>query len=414
MKFLFKKNQSNLSTTVDATELQSLRDENNELKRALEEVRKVSGSVAKGDLSARIIHWDEFGELSPTLANLNQSYDLVDAFIREASASLDAAKNKEYHRTFMTDGILGDFGRAAQIINSAAKSMKDSDELRKAQLLELADQFEHQVVEIVGSLSIASQNTNENAKKVISNADETTQMATSVAAAAEEATTNVATVAAAAQQLSATVEVIEAQVSASARSTIEAAGNIDKTSGTISELSLASETIGNVVKLIGDIANQTNMLALNATIESARAGEAGRGFAVVATEVKALARQTTEATNGIAAQISEIQIKTNESVSAVGNIKEVIGKLDLIAKAIAAAISEQAAAMLDISRNITEASQGASDVSRHINNVSRNTNTTLSLAQELIGASNDVESQTNRLKDQSEGFVLRIRNMGNI
>jgi len=87
--------------------------------------------------------------------------------------------------------------------------------------------------------------------------------------------------------------------------------------------------------------------------------------------------------------------------------------LNAISKAIAGAIAEQTAAMLDMSRNITEASQGASDVSMHINNVSTNTNITLSLAQELVTASDEVETQTNLLKEQSEGFVLSIRKMGN-
>jgi len=413
MRSLFSKQQNNSLSQSERDELQALREENKKLTLAFDEVRHVSDRVAKGELSARVINWDEYGDLSTTLSNLNKSYDLVDAFIRESTASLEAANNKEYHRTFMTQGILGDFGRAADSINKTAQSMQESDVLHKTQLNELADQFESQVLEIIGSLSVSSQKANENANQVISNADETKQMATSVAAAAEEATTNVATVAAAAQQLSASVGEIEKQVSASTLNTKEAASNAETTSGTISELSKASETIGNVVKLIGDIANQTNMLALNATIESARAGEAGRGFAVVATEVKALAQQTTDATNGIAAQISEIQSKTNESVSAVGSIRDGIEELNAISKAIAGAIAEQTAAMLDMSRNITEASQGASDVSMHINNVSTNTNITLSLAQELVTASDEVETQTNLLKEQSEGFVLSIRKMGN-
>src|SRR3954465_1300982 len=92
----------------------------------------------------------------------------------------------------------------------------------------------------------------------------------------------------------------------------------------ITALSQAAGRIGDVVKLITGIAEQTNLLALNATIEAARAGEAGRGFAAVARGGKALAGQTSRATEEIAAQIAGMQRATARSIEAIGAIEHII------------------------------------------------------------------------------------------
>ena len=96
-----------------------------------------------------------------------------------------------------------------------------------------------------------------------------------------------------------------------------AVSRADQTDERIGQLSRAAQQIGEVVKLITAIAEQTNLLALNATIEAARAGEAGRGFAVVASEVKSLASQTAKATDEISCHISGIQSATQDSVNAI-------------------------------------------------------------------------------------------------
>ena len=103
----------------------------------------------------------------------------------------------------------------------------------------------------------------------------------------------------------------------------------------INELSQAAGRIGDVVKLITAIAEQTNLLALNATIEAARAGEAGRGFAVVASEVKQLASQTAKATDEIGTQIAGMQTATQNSVAAIKEIGGTIGRISEIASTIA-------------------------------------------------------------------------------
>ena len=92
---------------------------------------------------------------------------------------------------------------------------------------------------------------------------------------------------------------------------------VQETSKRIKRLGESSQEVGEIVKLIGDIADRTSILALNASIQAAMAGEAGRGFAVVAEEVERLAERATDATKQISTIINTIQTETNEAVTAM-------------------------------------------------------------------------------------------------
>ena len=90
----------------------------------------------------------------------------------------------------------------------------------------------------------------------------------------------------------------------------------------VDSLGSKSEKIGEIINVINEIADQTNLLALNAAIEAARAGEQGRGFAVVADEVRNLAVKTMSSTKQIGAMVAEIQKETREAVSTIENAKQ--------------------------------------------------------------------------------------------
>ncbi|UTW55418.1 methyl-accepting chemotaxis protein [Kordiimonas sp. SCSIO 12610] len=406
---IFRTTTTNPSAPTVQSDYDEMKDRLDLYERAFEEIKNVASNVSKGDFSARIVNWDEYDQLSETLAALNQSYDLADAFIREASASLQAALRKEYHRVFLEQGILGDLGRGARIINDASAAMKEAEENHIKLVNELAESFEKEVLAAVDSVAELANRTKENASKLQQNSEDNQAQANSVAAAAEQASVNVQTVAAASEELSASVEEIAKQVNRSSQRSSEASESASNTNDTIGELAEASKTIGDVVGLINDIADQTNLLALNATIEAARAGDAGKGFAVVASEVKSLAQQTSTATGDIGVQIKDIQDKTGLSVNAILDIAKVIDELNEIASSIAAATEEQSSATIEISRNIQEASQGTDEVSTSIQQVSQTVADTLEMASELKSSALEMQDQMAAVKKQSLKFVNSIR-----
>jgi methyl-accepting chemotaxis protein len=177
----------------------------------------------------------------------------------------------------------------------------------------------------------------------------------------------------------------------------------------VGELAQAASRIGDVVELINTIAGQTNLLALNATIEAARAGEAGRGFAVVASEVKALAEQTAKATGEISQQISGIQAATEDSVGAIREISDTIGRMSEISAAIASAVEEQGAATQEISRNIQHAAAGTQQVSSNISDVQHGATETGSASAQVHSAAQSLSSESNRLKLEVAKFLETVR-----
>lgn len=361
--------------------------------------------VLKGDFEIRISDIGEGSDLDRLLILVNDIIDRSDAYLREAAACTEHVANNQYWRTIVTDGMLGSYRTASEKVNSAVHTMAGKVD----SFTEVLDSFETELVGVVDTVSNTSEQMQDFARGMGRIAEQTSEKATNVAAASEEASVNVQTVSAASEELTASIAEISSQV----MTTTSAMGTTQDQSQQIKEkvsnLAGLADNIGSVIELIRDISDQTNMLALNATIEAARAGEAGKGFAVVATEVKNLAKQTSDATEEIATQITAIQHATSEAESDITQIAKEIDYVTSANSSVSAAVEEQTAATGEIARNIEQASAATMEVNVNINEVSGGARETQESSEKVNAAAQQLFEQSESLKASVHTFMENAR-----
>ena len=173
-------------------------------------------------------------------------------------------------------------------------------------------------------------------------------------------------------------------------STVELASMVERLNNRVGE-------IGDIVTVIKDIADQTNLLALNAAIEAARAGEQGRGFAVVADEVRKLAERTIKATAEISEKISAVQTESDQTTRSMEEASGQVTKATDYIRDVGDSLNHIVVAVERVRNQITQIATAVDEQSAASEEVARNIEKTSAIAQDMENMSQDVMKEVNNL-----------------
>lgn len=169
----------------------------------------------------------------------------------------------------------------------------------------------------------------------------------------------------------------------------------------MAELKKSSDDIARIIKVIDEIAFQTNILALNAAVEAARAGEAGMGFAVVAEEVRNLAQRSAQAAKDTAAIIEKNITLSQDGVAVAQRVKSSLEEISAGARKVSELVDEIAAAS-------QEQAQGIEQINKAIQQMDQVTQSTASNAEESAAASEELNAQAESMKEAVQNLLMLV------
>jgi methyl-accepting chemotaxis protein len=322
-----------------------------------------SVKVAGGDLASEIS-----GNFKGELQHLKDS---VQTMVASLSAKMDEAEH-------MSQEAQKESERARTAASQAETAQKQAERAKSEGMLAAASTMD----EIVASLSTASESLSSQGAGINKGASDQKRRLAETATAMEEMNATVLEVARNASLAAENADATQQKAQLGSEVVTKVVRSISQVQeittnlkSNMTDLDRQAESIGKILNVINDIADQTNLLALNAAIEAARAGEAGRGFAVVADEVRKLAEKTINATKEVDESIHAIQETTRMNVSATDRVVEMVNDSTTLAddsgnalqeilsisvstadqvRSIATAAEEQSAASEEITRTIED------------------------------------------------------------
>ena len=356
--------------------------------------------VAEGDLNQdfKMTRKDEIGHLAHALEQM----------VLNLRSRIADAENKSQEAAIQTE--------KAQEAMAEAKTSQELAEQGRKTLLEAAANVD----QVVGRLSAATEELSSQVEQSSRSAEVQRDRVTASATAMEEMNATVLEVARNAGVASEGSDNARQKATSGAeivKRSIDALGLVQQSAETMSKevlgLGQQAEAIGNIMTVISDVADQTNLLALNAAIEAARAGEAGRGFAVVADEVRKLAERTMAATKEVGDAISGIQKGTQRSISAMNEAAKNVESATALAHESGSALNEivsQSDHTADQVRNIAAAAEqqsAASDeITQSLDEINR-------LAQENAAAMHQSSQAVMELSEQTNQLQAYMENLRN-
>ena len=370
----------------------------------ISDIKELTKSAVQGNLSSRINTDKHQGDYKSIVQGINNTIDEIIMPINEGTKVLSHIANGDLNVRVEGD-YKGEHQKIKDSINDVANALYS---------------VVGEVKDGINQVSYSSTQISSSIEEMLASSREQSSQTNEIAAAMEEMTKtifentkNASEVAATAKGSGVTAKEGESVVNKTIQGMNQIADVVNNSALTVFKLGESSDKIGEIVQVIQDIADQTNLLALNAAIEAARAGEQGRGFAVVADEVLKLAERTSNATKEISDMIKEIQKETDSAVNSIkqGTLEVDKGK-QLTSKAgeVLVSIKLETDKLISIAEHVAAASEEQSSaseqISKNIESISNISNQATIGIQQIAHAAEGLNSLTGSLEKSVSKFKL--------